>query len=323
MRLEIPISEELTEDLTQFWIRIFGQNPDVTPGMFLGDEVRYNHNLLYLERRNEKVAGTCLITTSRALPRLACFGEVATDPIHRLSGIATDLCGHAINDFIENGGGSVFLGTGNSNAARVYYRHGWRFLAGGGTMANITNGDSPEEFLVNYFHETSPASVRVASALERVPMIPLILTPHDWQVLDSNAAQNIYSTRYAKQSSCNGLYPRYESVRHGGLGNWFAANTDDGRVIGLATARLTDEDSCRVDGFAHKRHMDAWPDLIQAATRWGIDQGNINIHAVLSVEDEEKQAAFETIGFKIARPDDPFFISERKVNSVRMKLEKD
>jgi len=164
--------------------------------------------------------------------------------------------------------------------------------------------------------------VRAASALERVPMIPLIHTPHDWQVLDSNASGNIYSTRYARQGSCNGLYPRYESVRDDGRGNWFAANTADGRVIGLATARLTGDDSCRVDGFAHNRYLDVWPDLIRAATRWGISKGSGNIHAALSVEDEEKQEAFEALGFKLTGPAEPFFIGEREVDSVRMELEK-
>lgn len=323
MRLEIPISEDLTDNLTEFWNRIFGQNPDVTRGVFLGDEVKHNHNRLYIENRNGEIAGTCLLTISRSVPGLASFGGVATNPIHRRSGIATELCDHAVNDFKEKGGGAVFLGTSNSNAARIYYRHGWRYLAGGATMANITNGDSPEEYLVNYFHEAGQTSVRVASATERVPMIPLIHTPHDWQVLDSNASQHIYSTRYARQVSCNGLYPRYEYVRSNGCGNWFAANTADGRVIGLATVRLTNDNSCRVDGFTHKRHIGSWPKLIDTAVRWGINHGNGNIHALLSVEDEEKQAKFEAMGFKFGRSGEPFSIGERKVNSVRMDLEND
>ncbi|MDP7578331.1 MAG: GNAT family N-acetyltransferase [SAR202 cluster bacterium] len=323
MRLGIPISEDLTDELTEFWDCIFGQNPDVTRGVFLGDEVRDNHNLLYVDRRNGKIAGTCLLTTSQSVSGLACFGEVATDPIYRRSGIATELVSRAVSDFKEKGGGAIFLGTSNSNAARIYYRHGWRYLSGSGTMANITNGDSPEEYLVNYFHEVGTTTVRTGSAIERVPMIPLIHTPHDWQVLDSNASQHIYSTRYAKQVSCNGLYPRYETVRSNGRGNWFAANTNDGRVVGLATTRLTNDNSSRVDGFTHKRHIDAWPKLIQTAARWGINHGNKSVHALLSVEDEEKQAAFEAMGFKLGTSGKPFTMGEREVSSVRMDLKND
>ena len=319
MRLEIPIPEDLTDELLDFWFGIFGLNPDVTRGVFLGDEFEQNHNVLYMERRDGKVAGTCIMTTCRAIPSLACFGEVATDPAQRRSGIATDLCGQAVEGFRDSGGEAVFLGTGNGDAARVYYRHGWRFLAGGGAMANITSGDSPEEFLVSYFHETGSTSVRVASAAERVPMIPLIHTPHDWQVLDSNASGNIFSKRYVPQTSCNGLFPRYEAVRNGGRGEWFAAYTDDGRVVGLATARLTDGGSCKVDGFAHKRHMGAWPDLMRAATKWATDRAG-GAHAVVCVEDEEKQAAFEALDFKLGAPAKPFVLGDREVGSVRMQL---
>ena len=317
MRLEIPVPEDLTDELFDFWDGIFGRNPDVTRGVFLGDEVEDNHNVLFIERREGTLAGTCLVTTSRSIPRLASFGEVATNPAHRRSGVATELCGQAVQAFKEAGGEAIFLGTGNAAAARIYYRHGWRFLAGSGVMANVTDGDSPEEFLVSYFHEPGPASVRVASAAERVPMIPLIHTPHDWRVMDSNPLGGICSTRYAKQGSCNGLYPRYESVRDGGRGEWFAARTEDGRVVGLASARLDDGGSCRVDGFAHKRHVDAWPDLIRAASRWADDRVDAH-HGVVCVEDEEKQLAFESLGFKIGSSDEPFVIDGREVGSVRM-----
>ena len=163
-------------------------------------------------------------------------------------------------------------------------------------MANVSNGDSPEEYLVDYFGEGGPITVREASAADRVLITPLIVAPHDWQVLDSNALGNIYSTRYITQGMCNGLYRQYEEVRDGGRGNWFAARTDDGRVVGLATARLTEDDACRVDGFAHRRHTGAWPDLVGAATDWAQHRGAQDCFAMVCVEDEEKQAAFEELG---------------------------
>ena len=111
----------------------------------------------------------------------------------------------------------------------------------------------------------------------------------------------------------------YEAVRNGGRGEWFAAYTDDGRVVGLATARLTDGGSCKVDGFAHKRHMGAWPDLMRAATKWATDRAG-GAHAVVCVEDEEKQAAFEALDFKLGAPAKPFVLGDREVGSVRMQL---
>ena len=50
------------------------------------------------------------------------LGEVATDPKQRRSGISTRLCACALEEFRGNGGEAIFLGTGNPDAARVYYR---------------------------------------------------------------------------------------------------------------------------------------------------------------------------------------------------------
>ena len=47
-------------------------------------------------------------------------------------------------------------------------------------------------------------------------MIPLLISPHDWQVLDANTA--MFSTRYSLQPSCMGLYRRYSAVAGDGPG---------------------------------------------------------------------------------------------------------
>ena len=318
MRLEIPLSEELADELLGFWGRVFGYTPDLPRGALIGEESEHNRNVLYLNRRDGAVAGTCLTTTSVALPGLGGFGEVATEPGLRRSGIATALCGQAVEEFRGDRGEALFLGTGNPGAIRVYHRLGWRTMAGADVMANISSGESPESFLVEYFREQAPTAVRRASAAERVAMIPLIVTPHDWQVLDANAQRHIYSTRYATQSSCNGLFPRYESVREGGKGEWFAAHTEDGRVVGLSTARLDGGGGCRVDGFAHQRHTNSWPELMSAAVEWAGQRGAARCRAVISIEDEDKQAAFEGIGFIRVGPSTPFEISGRQLRSVVM-----
>ena len=318
MRTEIPVSEELTHELFGFWDQIFGTNPDLTRGVLVGEETEHNRNVLYMDRRDSALAGTCLTTTSVALPGLGAFGEVATDPELRRSGIATALCRQAVQEFRAGGGEALFLGSGNPEAIRIYHRLGWRTMAGTHVMANISSGESPESFLVDYFSEQGATSVRVASGAERVAMIPLIVTPHDWQVLDANAGRNIYSTRYSTGVSCNGLFPRYESVREGGQGEWFAAYTADGRVVGLSTARLDGGGGCRVDGFAHKRHMAAWPRLMTATAEWAGKRGTSRCRAVISIEDEDKQAAFEELGFGRVGPGTPFEISGRQLRSVVM-----
>ena len=173
----------------------------MTPEVLLGREVPETIITVHVRRLGDKLAGACLVATSRGLPSLGGFGEVATSPDARRSGIATDLSRRARDDFGERGGQALFLGTGNPDAARIYFRLGWRKLAGANLMVNVLNSDSPEGFLVDYFRDLGPATVRGPSPADRVPMIPLLVSPQDWQMLDSNTG--MLSTRYAVQDSCS------------------------------------------------------------------------------------------------------------------------
>ena len=318
MRLDIPITPELTEELYDFLNEIFGgPSPDLPPSVVLGEEQEHNRNILYLTRRGDRLAGTCLTTISRAAPRLAGFGEVATHPDFRRSGISTDLCGQAVDEFRGSAGEAFFLGTGNPTAARVYHRLGWRKLAGANVMANISSGDSPEAFLTDYFREPGPSTIRAASAADRIPMIPLLLSPHDWQVLDANTG--VFSTRYRVQNSCMGLYAKYTAITEEGRGTWFSAVTGDGRVVGLATARLGDSSGCQVDGLTHRYHETAWEPLIQSAIDWGASKGASSWWAAVSAEDEEKLALFESLGFRWSGAGESFDLDGREVESIRLR----
>ena len=214
MKLEIPIPDDLKVELIELWDRALGPITDISNRGLFGQELEENRNILYLERRAGRVVGACLMTTSNAMPTIGTFGHVATDPTARRSGIATSLCRQAVDDFRSDGGEIVFLGTQYENgSARIYHRLGWRFLAGTHTMANVSNGDSPEEFLVDYFREQGTPSVRPGSASDRGPMLPLLMWPHDWRVRDSNIDPNVDSVRYETQTTCNGIYRMYEKVR--------------------------------------------------------------------------------------------------------------
>jgi GNAT superfamily N-acetyltransferase len=317
MRLVVPITPELTEELYDFWGEIFGPpSPDLPPRVLLGHEQEHNRNILYLTRRGGSLAGTCLTTIPKGVPRLAGFGEVATGPRLRGSGIATDLCGQAVDEFRGSGGQAFFLGTGSPVAARIYHRLGWRKLAGANVMANISSGDSPESFFTDYFRDPGTSTIRAASDADRVPMIPLLVSPHDWQVLDANTG--MYSTRYRVQHSCMGLYPKYFAITEDGRGTWFSAVTEDGRVVGLATARLDAGRGCQVDGFTHKYHQTAWEPLIQSAIDWGASSGASSWWAAVSAEDEEKQALFESLGFRRSGAGEEFSLEGRTVASVRL-----
>ena len=316
IKIEPPLTEDLTEELLDFWEAIFEVPCDGYRSILNGSERDDNHDIFYLLRKGKELGGTSHLTISKADPRLGGLGEVATPSEFRRQGIATALCAHTLEDFRTHNGQAFFLGTVNPEAARVYHRLGWRKLAGANVMAFIANGDSPEAFLVDYFREGGPAEIAPSTPADRIPMIPLLLCPHDWKVLDANVS--MFSTRYVVQNSCMGLYPRYEALAQDGRGAWFALHANQGRVVGLSSARLDESGHCQVDGFTHQSHADSWEDLMAAALRWGADRGGGLCCAIVSVEDEDKRVRFESLGLQESGAGGAFNLGDRQVPSIRL-----
>jgi len=152
-RINVPLPEGLIQELTLFWEGIFENSYEDFKPIFAGGEIEDNEDILYLMRQGENLAGTSHLTVGKAAPRLGGLGEVATPSAFRRQGVAAQLCEASLNDFRKQGGEAFFLGTGNPAAARIYYRLGWRKLAGANVMALIVSGKSPEAFLVDYFRE--------------------------------------------------------------------------------------------------------------------------------------------------------------------------
>ena len=296
-RFEVPIAQDLKKEMNELWHETLEKPLNAMAAELAGKELDHNRLIFYLTRQGEALAGTTSITIPVANPDLGGLGEVATEPEFRRRGIAYRLCERARDEFREAGGKAIFLATGNGVARRVYARLRWQRLANANVMACIAGGASAEEFMVDYFGQPADATVRPASAAERVPMIPLLINPHDWQVLDANVV-GMHSTRQVLQNSCMGLYTRYTKAITAGKGTWFCARTSDGRLVGLSTVCLDDEGGCCVDGFAHRNFMEVWEDLIQAAAGWGANQGAKVTRALLAVEDEDKRAHFESLGFR-------------------------
>ena len=320
-RYETPIREDLAQELFAFWEEVFGpEDPDIPIGVFLGEEADHNRHVVLAERDADVLAGTCGMMTPRANPEFAGIGEVATRPNYRGQGIANRLCQQALDEFTENGGQAVFLGTENPDAARIYHRLGWRRIANSTDYVNITSGDSPKEYLADYFRTPSPVNIVPGDASLRVPMIPLLLMPHDWQVLDGNLPTPMISTRYAEQNSCMGLCRKYYYLVKHDNAEWFAAKTGDGRLVGIATAWIDADNVCHVDGFVHARFGDSYDALINAAIGWGTQRRAVRIATRLSVEDEEKQSKFQAIGFRAEPHDGTFTVGDREVKAITMLL---
>ena len=313
-KLEVPLRENQVSEFVYFWRKYFGASDEYSEDLLSGCEIEHNRNTIYVARIDGELVGTVHLTVARSSLAIGGLGEVLTDPHFRRRGISSRLCALACDDFRAWGGQALFLGTHNPQATRIYNRCGFRKLSSSNTMACITSGNSPESFLVELFKARRPAAIVPGSPADRITMIPLIVSPHEWEVMDANV--NILSTRFVIQKSCMGLYPRYEKLILERKGAWFAARTDDDCLVGLSTARLGESDACRVDGFAHRNFARFREPLIREAMTWAAKSGRGRLKAHISVEDESKFALFEALGFQKSGDGSGFDLADRRVPSV-------
>ena len=314
--LTVPLEPSLAEELIDFWEETFGISFAQQRGILAGEEIKHNRDLIYIVRKEGRLAGTCHLTVGTAMSEIGGVGEVAVSPEFRRRGIAESLCKRARNTFRDCGGKGLFLATDEENAARVYSRIGWRKVSGSNVMLLTDDGKTLQAFLVDHLSGKSRVAVTAATPSDRIAIIPLLVSPHDSCVLDANVG--IYSTRYALQISCMGLYPQYQELREDGRGEWFAARTIDGRVVGLSTARINSDGIARLDSFVHHCHADSQGLLISQAAHWAADHEAVAIEAIIAIADNWKLSSFEAMGFQNAGETTPLNLNGQVVRAVRL-----
>ena len=313
---DVPLDPALAHELVDFWTYIWNEPPDVPIDVFLGSEVEHIDLSVFFERGDVGVTSTCMIVAPRAIPTIADLGAVATHPDLRNRGLSTRVCGTAVDLAFENGCEALFVGTGGGAAAWVYERLGFRKLPGANWRINVASGDPPEAFVVDYFRRPAASvAVRPGSPADRLPMIPLIVSPHRWRVLDVNAG--IFSTAYMTTGSFT-HYMRYTKTVTDAGGSWFTAATDDGRAVGLATARPISPEAWRVDAFTQSWFSDAWPELIGAAVGAVAAGGGKRCCIDVTPWDDEKIALAESAGFRQAGAGDPVDFDGDELATTRL-----
>jgi len=277
-----------------------------------------NNFRVYSEIVSDQIAATAIVVSPLELPELGALAEVATHPEFRNRGLASGLCRQLLEDFRQQGGEAMFLGTVNPRAASIYERFGWSHIPDTKLMVHLADRSDPKEYLNDYFAGLEPLEVGIADAKSRIPIIPLIISPHDWSVLDANVS--MFSTRTERQVSCLGLYNRYNSLRETGTGEWFTLLTKEGKILGISTAAQTGESSYQIDGFCHVSCPDYFQELIQTASRWCSDNGASEITMKLSAEDRAKSGLIESIGFRNSKSEGSFQYGEKTVSAVTYTL---
>ena len=315
-KFEAPIPEALVQELIDLWQAIPELGPDERwRRELLGLDPSPNRSIVYLVRRGGQIAGACQFWISRRLPTLSEFTYPGTRPEFRRQGIATGLWGAAIEDVKAAGVRVIFLGTYYPAAFRVYRRLRFSKMPASITLIKVLSGQSPEEFLVDWFREAGPASVSTGEPDDQIPSYPLLVSPHDWQVLDANAGS--FSLRYSLHRTFHGLYRQFERVSGDGNGARFTARSNEGRVVGMSTARLDAEGWCSVDGFVHRYYLELWDELIESAVAFGKSRGCRGARARVSREDLRKREMFEKLGFQGAGPAAEFVLDCLQLNRAR------
>ena len=211
-RYETPLADALIQEIWEMWKKVpeeIGIGPDIS---MLSDQLSNrarveDRKLLYVARVDGRVAGTSMIWISRRDPKLCEFGLPATAPEFRRQGIGQALFDAPVADFRKMGGEAIFLGSNHPASGRTCYRAGYRKLVGSIAHVRVLSGASPEEYFMDYFRGLGPAAVYPGEAADRTPAVPLVHSPHDWQVMDANMPT--MSRRYSVHRSFAGQVGRY------------------------------------------------------------------------------------------------------------------
>lgn len=291
-----PLPQALREELLAFWANVFQIPFTAQAGILAGEELSANRDLYYLCRTDSELVATCHLTISRLDPRSGGLGEVATHPNYRGRGLASRLVERAVQEFDRSGGQHLWLGTVNPVAAKVYENFGFRYVANSKVMLRVST-TSPEAELPQWFPSESHESIEImpGGAEHRLTMIPLILHPNESAVLDMNC--QLLSTRIAEQTSCMGLYPRYQALRRNG--SWFVAQSANGTTVGLGSVERLDAATARIDAFVHPDVGDTvFQELYRRLMEWSASQGCTVVQSYSPADAARKTAKLTELSFQ-------------------------
>ena len=293
-----PLDFVLVDKLEILWQSAFGEDfvTDVPRSLLIEREVMPHKVDVYTQLIEENIVSSAVTIAGGCSPLLGGLGEVSTEPDFRGSGLATDICHKAVNDFFDSSGRALYLGTTNPAAARIYSKLGWKYIPHTQVMVNLSRGDIYEEFIDEYFSTVGPITFKPGEMSARIPMIPLAISYTDWALLDVNIG--LLSTLKEEQESCLGIFRRYDQIRIDDRGEFFTLTGDHDRLLGISTAVKKDERHYLIDGFTHPHHKDSFIELLKTALNWCEAKGVNGCTMEIAETDQEKAELAGALGFK-------------------------
>lgn len=208
--LHIPDSPAVVEQAIALLSEQFGADEGALERRQLsGEEVGVNDDTLFYALDGDRFVGMIHLTVSEATRHGLLSGLIVL-PECRGTGVGRTLFGMAVAKYDEIGGDTLYLGTSNLAAARMYRTFGFAFETG----TNMMYRTSALSLLPLYGKNPQFGTVRDADRSLRVNLIPLVSRRGSTILKDANTglADNAFLT----QLSTAGLFPRYLDILEAG-----------------------------------------------------------------------------------------------------------
>ncbi len=300
LRYESPFD---CHDVLMLWEEIFGIDEAVleTPQVD-GSEQRENRDVVFVAKENDQLLGTVHGTIPKSMPSICGLSAMCTAPAARGKGLGRILLSRIVEEMESQGVKTMYLGTGNPIAAKLYKSCGFSYLPGSKVMVRFEAGDLVDFTRGTFWAKPNTIEIRSGSADMRIPIIPLVLHRYPYMMLDCNT--NLIDCEYITQFACMSLYPRYMKLVEDG-GAFWQARSETG-VLGAVASVMPTRLGMRADFFCAESFSPAIKDLLVRCENYAGE-----IYMQIADADAEKTKMAEEMDYT---PSGSECISYRNVN---------
>lgn len=183
-----------------------------------------------------QLVGVTWYQVSQRTPEVGALGYVYTDPVFRGRGVSTVLNRAAVDHFRESGGVSLYLGTVNPVARKVYEGCGF-YLYNGIVMRYLTPPNIREGFDATFFGYVGDAKVRPVEWGDAGMIDALYCSPYPCLVRDYR--HRSFSHPAIPQQSCH-IFPSIMVSVENENGAFLALENRRSRLVGAAILSRND-----------------------------------------------------------------------------------
>ena len=254
-----------------------------------GSEKEENLDIIYSAREGGKLIGTIHATIPKSYPELCGLSGMCISSEARGKGIGK-LMFSEINKYIDElGVKSVFLGTSNPIAAKMYGGVGFSYIPGSFVMARFNDGTIVDYKNKMYGQMGKKVIIKENSAAMRIPIIPLVMFGCNQIVMDSNT--RLYSSRVFTQHSCMGIHAKYERLKSDGGSFWGAF--DERGILGAVLSAMPFENGIMAAFFFCDGFEKAISNMIELCV-----SKYKNVEFKIAQIDKSKTEMIENLGYK-------------------------